>query len=262
MLRTRAGRFPGGHDQASADTEVCPLCVHRLRYQPAHISTADHQRHWRNRRTSTERYWAALRGTSEQIIPPPLNQRVRGSSPWRRARSAVSPAQRPSEAPPPRGFTSPQGRAPLLHMITSRFVSPASPPPGAALPAPQRQLPPHPPRGGQVRAHRQVLHRGRRAPGRVLGGPGSPANCERGQARGRQRLHRRPARALEARHRPEPLRKPPGILQVVRRRRRTRAEPDDRHEATPAPRRTTTRPHRRPAPAAVEVVRGGEWCEC
>ena len=37
-----------------------------------------------NGRTSTDRYSLALRSTEEQIIPPPLNQRVRGSSPWRR----------------------------------------------------------------------------------------------------------------------------------------------------------------------------------
>jgi hypothetical protein len=66
------------------DIVVRPLCVHQLRHQPAQTSTAQHRRQWRNGGTSTERYSAALWSTVEQIIPPPLNQRVRGSSPWRR----------------------------------------------------------------------------------------------------------------------------------------------------------------------------------
>jgi hypothetical protein len=67
-----------------ADTDVRPWCIHRLRYQPARSSTAKHRRGSRNGGTSSERYLVALWSTVEQIIPPPLNQRVRGSSPWRR----------------------------------------------------------------------------------------------------------------------------------------------------------------------------------
>jgi hypothetical protein len=67
-----------------ADTDVRPWCVYRLRYQAARAIMAEHQRRWRNGRTSTERYFAALSSIVEQIIPPPLHQRVWGSSPWRR----------------------------------------------------------------------------------------------------------------------------------------------------------------------------------
>ena len=70
-----------------ADTDVRPLCVHPLQYQSAQTSTAEDRPQWRSGRTSTDRYSGALRSTVEQIIPPPLNQRVRGSSPWRRTPS-------------------------------------------------------------------------------------------------------------------------------------------------------------------------------
>jgi hypothetical protein len=59
--------------QVLADSNVHPLCVHRLRYQAARTIMAEHRRQWRNGRTSTERYSVALRSTKEQIIPPPLN---------------------------------------------------------------------------------------------------------------------------------------------------------------------------------------------
>jgi hypothetical protein len=48
--------FSRTDDQALADNDVRPLCVHRLRYQPAQTSTVEHRRQWRNGRTSTERY--------------------------------------------------------------------------------------------------------------------------------------------------------------------------------------------------------------
>src|SRR6266487_800205 len=59
------------------DSDVRPLCIHRLRHQPAQASTAEHGRRWRNGTTSIEQYSLALRSTKEKIIPPPLNQRVR-----------------------------------------------------------------------------------------------------------------------------------------------------------------------------------------
>jgi hypothetical protein len=81
------GRYLRAMTQALNDTIVRPLCVHRLRHQRVQTSTAEHSPQWRNGRTSTERYSNALWSTKEQIIPPPLNQRVRGSSPWRRTPS-------------------------------------------------------------------------------------------------------------------------------------------------------------------------------
>jgi len=73
--------------QVLADNNMRPWCVHRLRCQAARTIMAEHQRQWRNGRTSTGRYSVALRSTEEQMISPPLNQRVRGSSPWRRTPS-------------------------------------------------------------------------------------------------------------------------------------------------------------------------------
>jgi hypothetical protein len=140
-------------------------------------------------------------------------------------------------------------------MTTLGLVRLGPPSPGGQAPRAQRQPPPHPPRGRQERAHGEVPHRGRWAPGRLPRRARPPDNCERGHAQRRARLHRRPARALEAGHGVEPLPQPPGVLQVVRRRRRIRAKPDCRHEAAQAPRRTTASPHRRSALPAAEVVR-------
>jgi len=62
------------------------MCVHcasigsdTSQHRPARPSTgADGE----NGTTSIEQYSLALRSTKEKIIPPPLNQRVRGSSPY------------------------------------------------------------------------------------------------------------------------------------------------------------------------------------
>jgi hypothetical protein len=196
-----------------------------------------------------------LSSTIEQIIPPPLNQRVRGSSPWRRTTHSIGAAQRTYEAPPRRGFVGSQGPPTVAGHDDSAFREPSVAAAWGHAPSPQRQLPPHPPRGGQERAHHQVLHRGRGAAHRLPRRAGSPANCERGQARRRPRFHRRPVGAVEAGDRPEPLPEPAGVLQVVPRRRRTRTQPDGGHEAAPAPRRAAAGADRRPAPPPAEVVR-------
>jgi hypothetical protein len=75
---------PKSHTQVLADNNVRPWCVHRLQAQSTQTNTAWHWPRWRNGRTSTGRHCAARRSTQKWIIPPTLNQRVRGSSPWRR----------------------------------------------------------------------------------------------------------------------------------------------------------------------------------
>jgi integrase len=107
--------------------------------------------------------------------------------------------------------------------ITLRIVGPA--PPGGLL-SPQRQLPPNPLRGGQERAHRQVLHQGRPAARRR---PRQSDYLVAVTAITRADVRDFIADQLKR------WKKPPGVLQVVRRRGRTRGEPDGRHEATLIP---------------------------
>src|SRR6266498_2194543 len=111
---------------------------------------------------STAVLHAPLAQLAEQLT---LNQRVRGSSPWRRTTRSIIPAQRPSDAPLRRGFTSSQGSPTVARHDNFAFREPSIAAAGGHPPSAKRQLPPHSPRGGQERAHRQVLHRGRGALG-------------------------------------------------------------------------------------------------